>query len=239
MNGVLSRVHARTTTAGWFFFLTLGFVPFYSPFVEAAERKWKIDLGLSYTHIDYQETSALQIQMTEEVLTGKAGLRYMMGKRWEMGVSGFSTVTVLAANATPSGISEAKWMGLNSRLGYRLIDTPKSVWTLSGGWYLWTMSTQAAAAHPAYGVSYAVGPQAYLSGWMSTQSKSAWSYYAKYAWIGTGAADRGGKEIASGVGYTPVFKKGKPQFQFLFDLSYTKYVFFKLTTASLGVGYSW
>jgi hypothetical protein len=239
MNWVVSRGRARVATIGWFFLLSPFFISLHTSIAEAAEPKWRFDLGLAFSHIDYQEMGPVQIQMTEEVVTGKAGLRYSMGKRWELGFSGFSTVTVLAADATPTGISEAKWMGLNSRLGYRLIQTPNSVWTLSGGWYLWTMSTQATATSSAYGVSVASGPQVYLSGWINTRSKSAWSFYGKYAWIGMGSDAEGAKEVAGGLAYTPVYKKKKTQFQFLFDLSYAEYRYFKLTTASLGVGLAW
>ena len=144
-------------------------------------RRWLMSAALGLSYENYSEPG--NIQMTEFALTPKFNIVYLLKpNEWELGANTF--VNALPFDNSPSNRAEARWWGINGRVGYRLpINSIPStnVWLMTG-WYAWGMYVNADQADT-YGIAYLGGPQIFLTARITPAGKKASWVYLKYASI--------------------------------------------------------
>jgi hypothetical protein len=94
--------------------------------------RFRYSFGLGYTRIRYQQTNVDSFD--EQALTLKGGILYrLVPNRWDLGASGFYNAMVIKSTSEFS----VRYLGLNLRAGYHVIDAPSRFrFVLNGGFYL-------------------------------------------------------------------------------------------------------
>lgn len=218
-------------------------------------KKWNFDIGAGLSFLDYTETFRnLEFNVTEVGVTVKAGVNYIANKKWEIGGNTFVTAVPFAlktervttatngTKTTANDISEARWFGVNGRVGYKLKQTGAGSWHLMSGWYIWGMIVPAASPTTTYGVQYLGGPQFFLTGRFQTRSKRAYATYLKFATIqDSGFLSATNRELAIGGAYQ-ISKPGEGYRRWMLtaDVAHAKFAkqnqSFSLLSASIGIG---
>jgi len=220
-------------------------------------KRWNFDIGAAISYLDYHEDFRnLDFDVTELGLTVKAGVNYIMNKNFEIGGNTFVTAYPVGLNLTQSttstttgavttsegAISEARWFGINGRLGYRLpIKSSKASFHLMTGWYVWGMFVPATSPTATYGVQYLGGPQFFLTGRFQTKKKRAYAAYLKFATIqDQGFLSAVNRELAIGGAYQlSKPNEGYRRWMLTFDVAHAKFSkpnqAFSLLSASLGI----
>lgn len=222
-------------------------------------KRWNFDIGAGFSYLDYNEKFRnIEFDVTELGLTVKAGVNYIMNKTIEIGGNAFMTAYPLGLSleqvtkstttgevtSRSSNISEARWYGINGRIGARLpFKSPRASYHFMSGWYVWGMIVPAASPTSTYGVQYLGGPQFFLTGRFQTKKKRAWATYLKFATIqDEGFLSATNRELAIGGAYQ-ISKptEGYRRWMLTFDVAHAKFAkenppqSFSLLSASLGI----
>ncbi len=116
-----------------------------------ADKKFFASIGLSGTHMDYQESTLSRF--SSWVVTLKPSVTYWLSPgTWDLGLSGYVTALPLSESESHS----VRFLGVNFRGGYTLpfISKPWEVRILAGGYY-----TSMIVGTNAFGFSGMMGPQ--------------------------------------------------------------------------------
>lgn len=120
------------------------------PLPSASIRKWSFSLGTAYSLLSYNNPGFTHQE--ETALTAKLGISYNLTDYFDLGFAGFYTFYPLSADIDP----EARFLGLNLRLGYRLpIRSSRWQYKIMAGYYYLTMIVEGNA----YGYLNIGGPQ--------------------------------------------------------------------------------
>ena len=185
--------------------------PGWQKFVEqGGERKpYLFGAGASLTYLNYQEQGqGYSAAVTEMGLTVKGNASYqLISNQVELGANAFLTAVPIMLSNSPSGLSSARWYGINGRVGFRLpIESATSSYWLMTGWYFWGMLVSNTSLATTYGVASLGGPQVFLSGRYVLSNGHPAYVYLKYASItdiaNTGIFSFSNVEYAGGAGYT-------------------------------------
>lgn len=195
------------------------------------EKRSGFSLNLSYTSLSYDQTNVSHFTQTS--LTGRFGAYYRLSSQWDLAGSFYLTALPIKTNQT--GI-DARSLGVNGRLGYRLpfIREPWRITLMGGAYY-----TSTTATNDAFGYNL-IGPQLYPSIRRAIGSSNAISLYFKASPLdGISFANR---ELAAGGAWSFIQSSGRA-INIVIDVSTLKGEIssppkaIKLTTYSLGLGY--
>jgi len=181
-------------------------IPSAGAFVQNAkssERRFTTQTALGMTSINYTETT--RPDYSAIALTARMGLTYVLAPpQWEIGLSGYSTLTWLSESA-PDNI---RFIGINARLGY-IIQPARARWRLglvAGGYFTTTQVSDGT-----FGFQNMTGPQLYPNFRYTLTPKSRISAYFKYSPVSAGLSlmKLGNNELAVGSTYTRDFGNGR------------------------------
>lgn len=213
---------------------------------EVKKKKVNVDAGMGISYLNYLEKlGSTSFKVTEIGLTPKIGASYVLSPKWEVGANGFFTALPLALDKQPAGLSDARWLGINLRFGYKLpFETKRASYYLMSGWYIWGMMLPAAPRLLTYGVSYLGGGQFFLMGRYRTMKNRFYYNYAKFATTQDGGLfSLTNREIAAGFGYQlskPI--PNKRRWMGTIDIAHAQFSntrqSFRLISATMGVSTS-
>jgi hypothetical protein len=168
--------------------------------------KWRYSFGVGYTLISFRDFQ--DIILKQDTLTIKGGVVYRaIDSVLDFGLSGFYNVAAL--NSTSTGATaipgeKLRYLGLNARATYHVIDAPSNIrFNVSGGFY-WNSSIGR------LGFSDMIGPQIYPDLTYVFANGNSLYFYTKYAASisnARGLSFKTNREVATGLHYSfPVSK---------------------------------
>lgn len=132
--------------------------------------------GVGLTYVNYQQTGIEDVKMI--ALTGKINFGYLLSERWDFGANLF--FTMFGANL--SGDEAIRFLGINFRFGYLLLN--KAPWgiKLMGGYYYLTTFVQSGS----FGFTNMAGPQLFPLVYRSLEGGDSLYAYAKFSPVTNG-----------------------------------------------------
>jgi hypothetical protein len=161
-----------------------------------AEKILPLTVGLGYSSISLKQTGVSDF--SETALTLKVAYQVLLfPPHWDLGISTFFTALPISTNQ--SGIN-ARFLGVNLRLGYKLpfVAEPWQVYLFAGGYYTTMFVTQ-----DSFGYQNELGPQFYPTVRRYFKNGDGVSAYLKYSPVTSGsqAFTSTNREIAAGIAY--------------------------------------
>jgi len=177
-------------------------VEFGDPEALTSGRRFSFSAGFGGTYLKFTQ-SPNSIQLTEIAITVKGAVVYdIWPKYFDIGLSFYANVFAPSATLTSTSVdllnsasSDAKFYGINFRIGYKLpFSSRNSRYSVLLGYYMWGMIASN------FGVQSLFGPQIFFSGsWRVFDGRALYGY-AKFAPISNGGISFSNRELAAGMG---------------------------------------
>lgn len=189
----------------------------YVPKIPPKRLSVSAGIGTSYYNYSERPKSRTSITLRQYSLTGKVNVNYqLIPKVLDFGFNMFGNLlTIMHTPEKYNGYdaSDAKFYGINGRLGYRLpTKLGATEFYFLTGWYFWGMYVDAANAKSDFGLASLSGPQLFFMMNHMPKNKVGYWLYFKFALIADqlNISSLNNNEMAVGFGVQVTPKSSKP-----------------------------
>lgn len=201
----------------------------YVPKIPSKKLSANAGLGTSYYTYSERPSGRASLALRQYSLTGKVNINYKLIPRvLDFGFNMFGNLlTLMYSPDKYNGYSssDAKFYGINGRLGYRLpTKLGATEFYFLTGWYFWGMYVNSSHPKASYGIASLSGPQLFFMMNHMPKNKIGYWLYFKFALIANqlNISNLNNNEIAFGFGIQITPKSSKPMSVTL-DISKAKF----------------